>query len=289
MQYRSIWLKIGLLFAGMMVILTACSYPGMGGDGDLSPEAQAQTMVAQTAAAMENEEGGGDPEDDLPTETTVPSPTFTETMIPTQTLTPTITLTPTLAVPMVSVSVDTNCRTGPGQIYDYIGALLTGEMAEVVGQSMDGQYWIIENPDQSGECWLWGNYATVEGPVAGLPQYTPPPTPTPVFAWPGNWTNFTGSIGGPFDSDPLSITIDGKNLTGVISLPGGDTATVSGTISDDYLSVSGNWSGPGTSGTFTWYALGMDQFQGKGSDGVDTFAWCGSRNGAGIPVPCYKD
>jgi len=81
---------------------------------------------------------------------------------------------------MATVSVNTNCRTGPGVVYDLIGALLVGEQAVVVGKYTAGNYWIINNPDSSGTCWLWGQYATVTGNTAGLPEYTPPPTPTPT-------------------------------------------------------------------------------------------------------------
>lgn len=97
----------------------------------------------------------------------------------TSTFTPTITLTATPSVPMVSVSVNTNCRTGPGMVYELIGGLFVGEKAVVVGKYSSGNYWIINNPDQAGTCWLWGEYATVIGSTAGLPEFTPPPTPTP--------------------------------------------------------------------------------------------------------------
>ena len=107
------------------------------------------------------------------TPTIVPSPTFT--MTPTAT----ITLTPTSSVPMVNVSENTNCRTGPGVVYDLVGALMIGEQAVVVGKYTLGNYWIINNPNGSGTCWLWGQYATVTGDTLGLPEYAPPPTPTP--------------------------------------------------------------------------------------------------------------
>ena len=81
---------------------------------------------------------------------------------------------------MATVSVNTNCRTGPGVVYDLIGALLVGEQAVVVGKYTAGNYWIINNPDSSGTCWLWGQYATVSGNTAGLPEYSQPPTPTPT-------------------------------------------------------------------------------------------------------------
>jgi hypothetical protein len=118
-----------------------------------------------------------------PTETSTPIAANTQTILLTETLTPTTkpdTPTPTqprhtLDKPMVSVSVNTNCRIGPGLQYEYIGALLVGEQAEVVGVSWNGQFWVIKNPSQEGECWLWGGYARVIGDTSKLPRIFPPP------------------------------------------------------------------------------------------------------------------
>jgi hypothetical protein len=104
----------------------------------------------------------------------------TESLPAVQPSSPTITLTPTPSIPMVRVSEDTNCRSGPGKDFDHKGVLLTGEQAEVVGKNESLDYWIIKNPDSSGTCWLWGRYATVEGDVSGLPEIESPPTPTPA-------------------------------------------------------------------------------------------------------------
>jgi len=97
----------------------------------------------------------------------------------TATLTPTGTPTPAPNIPMVSVSLDTNCRTGPGMAYDYLDGLRVGEKAEVVGKytAVAPGYWIIKKGAIT--CWLWGQYATVEGDVSGLPEIAPPPSPTP--------------------------------------------------------------------------------------------------------------
>jgi hypothetical protein len=109
--------------------------------------------------------------------TSTAEPTFT----PTITLTPTPVFTNTPTVPQISVSVATNCRVGPGKVYDRVGALLVGQVSEVVGRNQVGNYWYISNPNRAGGfCWLWGEYATVTGNLAALPVYTPPPTPTPM-------------------------------------------------------------------------------------------------------------
>jgi hypothetical protein len=128
--------------------------------------------VAETLAAMPS----NTPEFTF-TPSLTPTPTFTLT--PSFTPTPTFTLTPETV--RVSVSVETNCRTGPGTAYDSVGVLQVGKTAEVVGRASDGGSWIIRNPaNPAMNCWLWGQYATVTGNTSGLTVYTPPPTPTPA-------------------------------------------------------------------------------------------------------------
>src|SRR5512143_1906775 len=116
------------------------------------------------------------------TATWTPEPTFTlpPTLPFPPTFTPTFLPTMTAYGPMISVSVPTNCRVGPGKVYTQVGALLVGQTVPVYGRTADGTYWYIRNPDRPDSfCWVWGNYATVTGLAAGVPVYTPPPSPTP--------------------------------------------------------------------------------------------------------------
>jgi hypothetical protein len=69
-----------------------------------------------------------------------PTPTPTETSTPSPTLTATPFFTPTPVVPLISVSVPTNCRVGPGKVYRMVGALLVGESAQIYGIDPAGQY-----------------------------------------------------------------------------------------------------------------------------------------------------
>ncbi len=96
----------------------------------------------------------------------------------TPSLTPTITLTPTPSVPEVTVTSATNCRTGPGTEYDLLYTLQPGQVAQIIGKDSPDNYWIINFPGGIA-CWLWGQYAVVSGNIAALPEYPPPPTPTP--------------------------------------------------------------------------------------------------------------
>jgi hypothetical protein len=89
---------------------------------------------------------------------------------------------PTPTTPTISVSVDTNCRTGPGAIFERVGILLVGETAEIVGREPKGEYWYIRNPDTGPEfCWVWGEYATISGNTLFLLYLSPAPPPPTSF------------------------------------------------------------------------------------------------------------
>lgn len=186
MKFRY-WIAIIGLFS--LLLMSGCGL--FSSEEELSVQDQANTSVAATLEALHGVEtivamtlDAGETDDGAQEATeAVEPPTPTPEEVPTETPpdapTETESFTATPSVPMVSVSVNTNCRTGPGIIYDRVSALLVGQEAEVVARSGDGAYWVIRNPGGSGTCWLWGFYATVEGPTAGLPVWDPPPTPTP--------------------------------------------------------------------------------------------------------------
>lgn len=160
-------IKRTLTLAGVMIIaLSGCLPFAPTPDENSIKTAVAQIVLSaqtQTAAAF----------------TVTPLLTSTPTFTSTATLSPTPVFTFTPAIPQISVSVPTNCRVGPGRVYNRVGALLVGETAQVYGRDPSGRYWFIHNPDSPGNfCWLWGEYATVTGNFAALPVFTPPPTPT---------------------------------------------------------------------------------------------------------------
>jgi hypothetical protein len=112
--------------------------------------------------------------------TNTPENTLTPEFTLTPSLTPTLTFTLTPNAPMVSVSVQTNCRSGPGSAYDIVGVFNVGQTSEVVGRSAATDYWIVKLPSNPAlTCTLWGKYATVVGNTSGLPVVNVPPTPTP--------------------------------------------------------------------------------------------------------------
>ena len=177
----SIQKKLSIIASVIPILVVACSLQGSPIVSEPSRESTIPiaTLVAEaltsTAAAQT-----------LPTNTAMatlavmasntPGLTFTPSFTPT----PTFTLTP--VVPVVSVSQQTNCRSGPGTAYDVLGYFNVDQTAELVGHNALSDYWIIELPSNPAvTCWVWGKYASVIGDTSGLPVKDPPPTPTPLF------------------------------------------------------------------------------------------------------------
>src|SRR6266540_1748461 len=144
---------IVLLVASLACVVPNVSVPATPDQNLMS------TAVAQTVAAALAQTQVSPSLVPIGVVTDTPSLTFTPeppTLTPTETLTLTPIFTSTPLIPQISVSVATNCRVGPGKIYDRVGALLVGEVAEVYGRNAAGNYWYIRNPDSSGGfCWLW--------------------------------------------------------------------------------------------------------------------------------------
>jgi hypothetical protein len=189
-------LKLNPVLGAVVLLIAslACATPTISittPDPGLINTTIAQTVavaLTQTAQPLIPNTGLGSP-----TNTFTPEP---PTSTPTATLSPTPMFTSTPLVPQITVSVATNCRVGPGKIYDRVGALLVGEVAEVVGMNPTGDYWYIRNPDSNnGYCWLWGEYATLSGNFSALPVYTPPPTPTPVPAFDVSYDGLETCVG----------------------------------------------------------------------------------------------
>ena len=93
--------------------------------------------------------------------------------------TPAVGITPTPVSVSLVVSVPTNCRVGPGRAYEIVSVLPTGKQVAVLARHATADFWVIDNPGGPGECWVWGEHATLSGPASSLPIRQAPPTPTP--------------------------------------------------------------------------------------------------------------
>ena len=180
-----------LIAAGLVIFTTACGIQSRGLD-DPAFENALETAVAATGAAQAAELQLTEDAKIVFTATATESPPSTSTpVLDTPTPEPTMTVTPgletspeqpeiTLKGSAVGVLVNTNCRSGPGKVYKYLGALLVGEEASIYGSDPSGSWYYINNPDvEDGFCWIWGFYAQTSQNIAALPVFTPGPTPVP--------------------------------------------------------------------------------------------------------------
>jgi hypothetical protein len=57
-----------------------------------------------------------------------------------------------------------------------------GQVAKVVAKNSYSGYWIIEIPGQAGQtCWLWGQYAVINGDTSTLKEVVTPTSPAPTI------------------------------------------------------------------------------------------------------------
>ena len=111
------------------------------------------------------------PADTAPPDTQTPTPSSSATPLPTLTSTPAL---------LADITGNTNCRTGPGIAYDLLHTYLAGNQVQLLGKSPDGFFWYTRAVSEyAPDCWLWGKYTTPIGDTKLLPEFTPPPTPTP--------------------------------------------------------------------------------------------------------------
>jgi hypothetical protein len=73
----------------------------------------------------------------------------------------------------LTVTENTNCRSGPGTNYEKVTVIPAGASVEIVARYSSGYYWIVKAPDGSGECWVLGELGTTSGNVNTLPDVTP--------------------------------------------------------------------------------------------------------------------
>jgi hypothetical protein len=224
----------GIIFMFSILIITAlaCNLPSV------TPAPPVDVDATFTSLALT--QAGQSPPAGLPTFSLA---------TPSLTLIPTITLTGTPSVPMVSVSVDTNCRTGPGVIYDYLTALLVGEKAEVIGKytSVSPNYWVIKK--NSVTCWLWGQYAIVEGNTSNLPEMIPPPSPTPTFTPTATATATPTGPNFTFSFEGLTQCSPGDDYATLKWVNTGSVAFESAKTEIKDLDTAGNLFGPSFSNT----------------------------------------
>ncbi|GAB4447731.1 MAG: hypothetical protein OHK0041_07620 [Anaerolineales bacterium] len=210
--------KRSLPLAALIVLLAASLACGLPAPAATAGPNILATSIVQTVAARQTQASLANPPS--PTFTASP-PTSSPTPLPSLTFTPEFTATP--EIPLISVSVATNCRAGPGVLYEQVDVLEVGETAEIVGREPKGEFWYIRNPHQTPEfCWVSGKYATISGNTLYISYISPEPPSgsfTVTFQRVGNctvwWLDFrlTNSSAAAFQSFSLTMKDATANTT----------------------------------------------------------------------------
>ena len=283
---KTTFLTMLILFS---IMISACS---------ASNQSAIETGIAQTLqiSQLQTQAAGGEIDTaDIPDEpadngdASVP-----EEATPLPSNTPENTSTPTQDIPMVSVSQNTNCRTGPAVYYGFVTTLNASINVEVVGVPADPsetEYVIVKNPGGSGTCWLWTRYADkTDFSAYDLQQFNTPATPTPTFTptpsfdWSGTWSMWIFVQQGAYSA---TFNASGNNVNSVFTTSA--DVTLSGTISGSQQVLSGTWTTAGpANGSFQFQIKSgnLNQFVGSYVESGITYPWCGAKNGASQPSPC---
>lgn len=183
---KIIWAFLGLFILGIAACTTAV--PTMDTDtlNTLVAQNVQLTQLSGTLTAVSGQEVA----QATNTAEMAALPTNTATLNPP-------TMTPTLDGIWVSFGTNTNCRFGPGTSYYLIKTFEAGEQAQVVGQSMDGQYLYVKYIDTNAHyCWVPLSLVTVtNGDVSSAAKITPYPTNTPTIT-PTDAAGFSLSFNG---------------------------------------------------------------------------------------------
>ena len=128
-------------------------------------------------------------------------------------------LPPSVGDVTVTVSVATNCRVGPGTAFKSIYGMPVGQVAKVIAKNSYSGYWIIEIPGQNGQtCWLWGQYATINGDTSALKEVVTPTSPAPTITSTPTITKTT------------TPTVTPTNTVQVVTKPNAPTLTNSSVV-----------------------------------------------------------
>ena len=220
-----------LILLSLMLTLTACR-GGATAVAPLEPE-ELQTLVAGTLTAAAVELGQ--------TMTAAVTATFTPTVTYTATLPPTE--VPTSAPVTVTINGNVHCRKGASTTFPSITIIPAGSVVEVVARNPANDFFYVRAAESpTGACWIWGQYATLNGDGSALPVFTPVPTPLPtatntppptaVFT-----AQFTGLTACPSATGGLAANFLITN-TGALTL---QSIRIRGTNLDDHSSNAFTW------------------------------------------------
>jgi len=190
--------RFAALLSLSAILVSACALSGLLLPGSKPAEEATQTMQAVATEAQATLDAASQPTPAEASTATSAPPAASSTPAPSDTpaVTDTPANTPTPTIPIAHVNQNTNCRTGPGTMYDLRYTAGAGSNLTIVGRTTLNDYLIVNDPNHPGQtCWLWLRYADVSGDTSTLPLSTPPPTPTPSIGFSASYSYMEGCVG----------------------------------------------------------------------------------------------
>lgn len=159
--------RVPVFLASALIMLTvaSCNMPNTQQNGGPSTGQEAATIAAATVSAAL---------------TTAPITPFAS---PAARATPVA--SPTAAKVMLSLTADSNCRSGPGGSFTVVTSFGTGANLEITAKNTANNFWLVRIPNSTDTCWVSGANAKTSGDTASLAEATPASAPSGVPAKPG--------------------------------------------------------------------------------------------------------
>ncbi|HID50837.1 MAG TPA: hypothetical protein EYP41_02220, partial [Anaerolineae bacterium] len=190
MKYRYLIILTGIITIvslgwGIQIVLPIPSVFGL----EENRTVPTRTSTPQPTATKSSGGGGNPPPTDTPVAEATATATATK-IVGTLAPTPIGGFLPTAAPgsdqPTIQALNQTNARSGPGLEFETIYQLVFLEVRPIVGQSVDGEWWVIVLPDDVFG-WVFKEIVTAQGNTDNVPvmtvedllKLTPPPTLTP--------------------------------------------------------------------------------------------------------------
>ena len=87
---------------------------------------------------------------------------------------------PTQGAATATVKENAVCRDGPTKEYKILAYFNAGTVLNIVGKNRAGNSWVVENPVNRRNCWIFGGLVDVIGDTGLVMIVNPDPPPTPT-------------------------------------------------------------------------------------------------------------
>jgi uncharacterized protein YgiM (DUF1202 family) len=87
---------------------------------------------------------------------------------------------PTQGAATATVKENSVCRSGPTKEYKILAYFNAGTVLNIVGRNRAGNSWVVENPVNRRNCWIFGGLVDVIGDTGLVMIVNPDPPPTPT-------------------------------------------------------------------------------------------------------------